>query len=51
MGGLSAYGAGLVKSVIGLAGALQVAGVVLLLSAFILLTTPQRPAAAEPSGA
>ncbi len=51
VGGLSAYGAGLVKSVIGLAGALQIAGAILLLSAFILLTTPQRPAAADASGA
>ena len=44
VGGLTAYAAGLVKSTIGLAGALEVSGALLLVSALLLHLAPQ-PAA------
>lgn len=49
VGGLAAYGAGLVKSTVGLAGAMQMAGALVLLCAGVLLATPQ-PAAVESHG-
>jgi dipeptide/tripeptide permease len=44
VGGLAAYAAGLVKSTIGLAGAIQGAGALVLLCAALLPATPQPPA-------
>jgi len=41
VGGVTAYGAGLMKSTIGLAGALQAAGAILLIAACVLLTMPK----------
>jgi MFS family permease len=42
-GGLATYAAGLVKSTIGLAGAMQIAGLLVLLSAALILAIPQPP--------
>jgi MFS family permease len=41
VGGVTAYAAGLVKATVGLAGALEAAGALLLVSGFVLLATPQ----------
>lgn len=46
VGGASAYAGGLVKSTVGLAGAMQAGGVLILLCAALVLWTPQ-PASAE----
>lgn len=46
VGGVSAYAGGLVKSTVGLAGAMQAGGVLILLCAALILWTPQ-PAGAE----
>ncbi|MEP7362827.1 MAG: MFS transporter [Acidobacteriota bacterium] len=43
-GGLAAYGAGLVKSTVGLAGAMQIAGALVLICAAVILAIPQPPA-------
>ncbi len=42
VGGVAAFGAGLVKSTIGLGGAIEFAGAVLLVSAFVVLRIPVR---------
>ena len=44
-GGLAAYAAGAVKSTIGLAGAMQIAGALVLISAAVILGIPQPPEA------
>ena len=41
MGGVAAYGAGLVKSTLGLGAAIEIAGVILLVSAFVVLRVPR----------
>ncbi len=43
VGGAAAFAGGLVKSTIGLAGALEIAGAILLIAAFVLLRVPQTP--------
>jgi len=41
VGGVAAYGAGLVKSTLGLGAAIEIAGVILLVSAFVVLRVPR----------